>query len=394
MKRVVVLGGGPAGAMAAAGLAQAGVNTILLDEKLAWEKPCGGGITYKAYRQYPFLLENAVPKKQVHEARLSEPRGGSVCLRLRHPLMIYSRKDLNQLLLDRAVAAGARLEKERVFGLERREKGWLVRTRRAALEADFIVAATGARNTLKSVGTEWKPGDTMCALGYYVPECRAEVDIQFFPNFEGYIWVFPRSDHLSVGICGKGVASSQARERLHRYMDEHGIPRAGAAFYAHVIPALERPSWRSNRLSGPRWVAAGDAAGLVDPVTGEGLYYAIRSGDLAAQAILNDRVEPCSRHTVYQSLLHGEFLEDLAYGAGLAKRFFIQQVLFSSVPARMIELMRHSPKMRDIVQDLFAGTQRYLDLKERLLANLNGTLREAVYGALLGHRVAGEGKQA
>ncbi len=191
-----------------------------------------------------------------------------------------------------------------------------------------------------------------------------------------------------------GVAAHEAKEQLHRYMDEHGIPRAGATFYAHVIPALERPSWRSNRVSGPRWVAAGDAAGLVDPVTGEGLYYAIRSGDLAAQAILHDRVEPTSRHAVYRSLLHGEFLEDLAFGAGLAKRFFIQEILFSSVPARMIELMRHSPRMRDIVQDLFAGTQRYLDLKERLLANLNGTLREIVYGAMLGHRVAKEGRQA
>jgi flavin-dependent dehydrogenase len=177
-------------------------------------------------------------------------------------------------------------------------------------------------------------------------------------------------------------------------MDDRGISRRDATFYAHVIPALERPSWRSNRISGPRWVAAGDAAGLVDPVTGEGLYYAIRSGDLAAQAILHDRVAPQARHNVYRSLLHGDFLEDLAYGAGLAKRFFIQQIMFSSVPARMIELMRHSPRMRDIVQDLFAGTQRYLDLKDRLLANLNGTLREAVFGALLGHHVAGEEGQA
>jgi len=394
VKRVVVLGGGPAGAMAAAGLAQAGVRTVLFDEKLAWEKPCGGGITYKAYRQYPFLLENRVAKKFVTETRLSEPRGGSVSMRLRHPLLIYSRKDLNQLLLDRAEAAGAQLEKERVLALEPREDGWRIHTRHGTLEADFIVAATGARNTLRCVGTEWKPGDTMCALGYFVPEERAVVDIQFFPNFEGYVWVFPRCGHLSVGICGKGVSSQEARQQLHRYMDDRGISRRDATFYAHVIPALERPSWRSNRISGPRWVAAGDAAGLVDPVTGEGLYYAIRSGDLAAQAILHDRVAPQARHNVYRSLLHGDFLEDLAYGAGLAKRFFIQQILFSSVPARMIELMRHSPRMRDIVQDLFAGTQRYLDLKDRLLANLNGTLREAVFGALLGHHVAGEEGQA
>jgi geranylgeranyl reductase family protein len=391
VKLVAVLGGGPAGSMAAAGLASAGVRTVLFDEKLAWEKPCGGGITYKAYRQYPFLLDNAAPKKKVTEARLSEPRGGTVTMRLRHPLLIYSRRDLNQLLLDRAARAGAQIERERVLAAEPREGGWRVRTRSGTLDADYLVLATGARNSLRHLGTEWKPHDTMCALGYYVPETRPRVDIQFFPNFEGYIWVFPRTDHLSVGICGKGVPSQKARQLLHDYMDAHGIPRRDARFYAHLIPALERPSWRSNRICGPHWVAAGDAAGLVDPVTGEGLFYAIRSGDLAAQAILHERLEPGRRHAVYDSLLRGEFLEDLVYGAGLAKRFFLQEILFSSVPARMIELMRHSARMRDIVQDLFAGTQRYLDLKDRILGSLNGTMKEILFGAMLGHQVAREG---
>jgi len=391
VKRVAVLGGGPAGAMAAAGLAAAGVRTVLFDEKLAWEKPCGGGITYKAYRQYPFLLDNEVPKKQVVETRLSEPRGGSVTMRLRRPLLIYSRRDLNQMLLDRAARAGAAVERERVLDAEPRDRGWRIRTKSGTLEADYLVLATGARNTLRHLGTEWKPGDTMCALGYYVPGTQPRVDIQFFPNFEGYVWVFPRCDHLSVGICGKGVPSQKARELLHRYMDEHGISRVGARFYAHLIPALERPSWRSNRISGPHWVAAGDAAGLVDPVTGEGLYYAIRSGDLAAQAILQDRLEPERRHTAYEALLHGEFLEDLVFGAGLAKRFFLQEILFSSVPARMIELMRHSARMRDIVQDLFAGTQRYLDLKDRILNSLNGTVKEILFGSMLGNQVVKEG---
>ncbi len=392
MKRVAVLGGGPAGSMAAARLASSGLETIILDEKLAWEKPCGGGITYKAYRQYPFLVENPTPKKAVTETTLSEPKGGSVTMRLRHPLLVYSRLDLNRMLLDRAEEAGARLEKERVTGLERQGEGWAVKTKSGTIDADFVVVATGARNTLKNVGTEWSAADTMCAMGYWVPGERAGIDIQFFPNFEGYIWVFPRCGHLSVGICAKGEPSAKVRERLHRYMEEREISREGATFYGHVIPALERPSWRSNRVSGEGWVAVGDAAGLVDPVTGEGLYYAIRSGDLAAEAVLNEQHEPGQRHTLYRSLIHGEFIEDLTFGAGLAKRFFIQQIVFSSVPARMIELMRHSPRMREIVQDLFAGTQGYLDLKERMLTNLNGTMREIVVGGMLGHKVVKEGR--
>lgn len=392
MKRVAVLGGGPAGSMAAARLAASGVDTVLLDEKLAWEKPCGGGITCKAYTRYPFLVDNDRPKKFVREAVLSEPRGGSVTMRLQQPLVIFSRLDLNGMLLKRAEDAGVQIEQERVTGLERRGARWSIKTRQGALEADFVVAATGARNALKNVGTEWSASDAMYALGYWVPDERQHIDIQFFPNFEGYIWVFPRCGHLSVGICGKGEPARKMRTRLEQYMTEHGIHWKDATFYGHMIPALERPSWHSNRVSGDGWMAVGDAAGLVDPVTGEGLYYAFRSGDLAAQAVLSEQHDPAQRPAIYRSLIHREFMEDLTLGADLAKRFFIQRFLFSSVPARMIEFMRRSPRMMEIVQDLFAGTQGYMDLKSRLLANLNGTLLEVCMGSMLGHRVIKEGR--
>jgi geranylgeranyl reductase len=82
MKTVAVLGGGPAGAFAAERLAQAGLKTIVFDEKLAWEKPCGGGLTYKAYQQYPFLIENDTPKKLIRRTSLSAPKAGEVNLGL------------------------------------------------------------------------------------------------------------------------------------------------------------------------------------------------------------------------------------------------------------------------------------------------------------------------
>ena len=91
---------------AAAKLAAAGLDTTVIDEKLAWEKPCGGGITYKAYSRYPFLLENDTPKRAITETTLSEPRGGSVTMRLSKPLLIYSRYDLNNMLLRRAEDVG------------------------------------------------------------------------------------------------------------------------------------------------------------------------------------------------------------------------------------------------------------------------------------------------
>src|SRR5579884_3062121 len=120
MKTVAVLGGGPAGATAAERLARAGLKTLVIDEKLAWEKPCGGGVTYKAYSQYPYLIDNNTPKRFVTDTLIAAPKTDAYKMSLTRPLLIYSRKDLNGLLLQRAEAAGAQIAQERVLGLERR----------------------------------------------------------------------------------------------------------------------------------------------------------------------------------------------------------------------------------------------------------------------------------
>src|SRR4051794_17829209 len=161
MKRVAILGGGPAGSFAAERLASAGLDTIVIDEKLAWEKPCGGGLTYKAYNQYPFLIDNDTPKKLISTTYLSSERGGTARLELTQPLLIYSRFDLNSMLLKRAERAGAAIEKARVKQLERKDGGWLIRTGTGDIDADFCIVATGARNPLRDVGTTWSAGDTM-----------------------------------------------------------------------------------------------------------------------------------------------------------------------------------------------------------------------------------------
>ena len=344
MKRVAVLGGGPAGAFAAERLARAGLETVVLDEKLAWEKPCGGGLTYKAYSRYPFLLENDVPKKIIHQTCLAAHPAGAVHMDLSSPLLIYSRMDLNRMLLDRAEQAGAQLEKTRVLGLERGGRGWRLKTRQGTLEADFCIVATGARNSLRNVGTEWTAADTMYALGYYVPSAQDHIDIQFLPNLEGYIWVFPRCGHLSVGICGKGEPAQALRARLEQYMTRKGISYKDASFYGHMLPSLEHSGWKNNRLAGEGWLAVGDAGGLVDPITGEGLYYAMRSGDLASEVILNDSQSLAERAQAYRTLLRRDFTADLEFGATLAKRVFLGRFLFSAVPSRMVDFIRRSPR--------------------------------------------------
>ena len=120
-------------------------------------------------------------------------------------------------------------------------------------------------------------------------------------------------------------------------------------------------------------MAVGDAAGLVDPITGEGLYYALRSADLAARTLLAETA-PAAKTEAYRDLLKRDFATDLEFGSRLASRVFLGRFLFGSVPARMVQFTRRSPRFSAIIQDLFSGKQPYSGLKRRLLRNLNGSL--------------------
>jgi geranylgeranyl reductase family protein len=378
--KVAVLGGGPAGAFAAEKLASAGIQTTVFDEKLAWEKPCGGGLTWKAYSTYPFLKDSATQKKVVTESVLTAPGCPQAKLRLDNPILIYSRYELNGLLLDRAQSAGAQLERTRVLRAERTGRGWNIETKNGTAEADFCIMAAGARNPLRNMGTELAPKDAMTALGYFVPGERSGIDVQFFSGLAGYIWVFPRVGHLSVGICGKEPATA-LRTRLEQYMREHDIPLAGATYYGHLLPSLGSQTWNRNRISGDGWMAVGDAAGLVDPITGEGLYYAMRSADLAAQAITAESFDS------YPAQLHKDITEDLEFASRLSDHFYYGKFLWGPVITRMLQFTRLSPTFRGLMQDLFAGSQTYMSLHGRVWGNLGKSLREMVANKLMPSRL-------
>ena len=159
-------------------------------------------------------------------------------------------------------------------------------------------------------------------------------------------------------------------------MKERGLSLEGASFYSHLLPSLHSTSWLGNRVAGEGWMAVGDAAGLVDPITGEGLYYALRSADLAARSLLSDVSSLAERVSQYRRTLQRDFTADLEFGSRLAKRVFYGRFLFGSVPARMVQFTRRSPRFSAIMQDLFAGRQSYRELKRRLLQGLNGSLYE------------------
>jgi flavin-dependent dehydrogenase len=178
------------------------------------------------------------------------------------------------------------------------------------------------------------------------------------------------------------------RRRLEHWMDHRGLPYKDAHFYAHMIPALEPASWANNRVSGEGWMAAGDTAGLVDPVTGEGIYYAMRSGEMAAETLLDASIPLASKHLAYREMLRREIMDELEAGSRLAPKLYLRPFLFSGMTARMIQFIRHSPAVSEVMQNLFAGTQSYRGLKACLVARARRAAFEIMQSVVLRRRLA------
>jgi len=372
MKEIAIVGGGPAGALCGERLASAGFRVTIFDERLAWEKPCGGGLTHKAIEAYPFLLDSPHPKKIVRTAELISSRGHRARFEMSHPIVIYARKVLNGLLLDRAVAAGCTAIRTRVTSVNTSRPQACLTAAGEQRQADFVVLAAGARNQLLPETTALGKGDLEMTLGYFVPTEEDIIKIKFLRKFEGYLWSFPRADHLSVGICAKmGQTSSQ---QLHRHLDEfveeERIPMEGAQLYSHVLPSPQAQTLRGRRIVGNNWALAGDAAACVDPITGEGLFYALRSGDLLAQALIDGQPQ------AYPGRLRAAFSLDLEFAAHIARKIFRGTFLGGAITTRMVQLLQYSPAFRDLIRDVFSGSQDYRSLKQRLWNQLGITMAE------------------
>jgi len=372
MQNIAIVGGGPAGALCGERLASRGFQVTIFDERLAWEKPCGGGLTHKAIQAYPFLIEGQQPKKIVRTAELISGGGHRARFEMSHPIVIYARTVLNGLLLDRAVAAGCTTICSRVTSVN--TDGSQVRLLAGGEEqqADFVVLAAGARNQLLPETTALTTHDLELTLGYFVPTEEDILKVKFLKEFEGYLWSFPRADHLSVGICAKmGQASSlQLRRHLDAFVEEEKIPMDGARLYSHVLPSPQAQTIRGRRIVGRNWAMAGDAAACVDPVTGEGLYYALRSGDLLAQALVE------GQPLAYPERLRAAFSADLEFAASLARKLFRGNFLGGAITTRMVQLLNYSPAFRDLMRDVFSGSQDYRTLKRRIWNQFGTTLLE------------------
>jgi flavin-dependent dehydrogenase len=233
------------------------------------------------------------------------------------------------------------------------------------LSAPWLLGADGACGIVrKNVARPFSRAQLSIAAGAYVDGSDiSEIVIRFVDDPQGYLWSFPRQGHLAVGACAQAdVTSAAEMQRVTDVWLDSYAPAAARARrrYAWPIPSLSAADVDAERPSGKGWLLLGDAAGLVDPITREGIFFAVRSGLLAAAALGSS-----SSARRYDEAVRDELHDELRRAARLKAGFF--QRRFTSL---LIDALGDSAAIRDVMIDLVAGRQAYRGLKRRLLGTL------------------------
>jgi geranylgeranyl reductase family protein len=293
---VAVVGAGPAGATAALVLARAGLDVVLLDRAaLPRDKTCGGGVVARALESLPPGVDVPVERRLGRVESRFVDAGLAVTVERDTALVHMARRaPLDLALAEAALAAGAVLRApcalERV-GLTPQHVE--LDTGRGPLRARFLIAADGATGPTARAAGWTEPPASVPALDAEVdgpPRLlarftdRVRFDLGVPPG--GYGWIFPKADHLSVGVgvFTRTAVRRRLRDELSRYLHAVGLGEARVrGIRGAPIPVRPRREVARGRV-----LLAGDAAGLADPLTGEGISFAILSGRLAAESLLAD----------------------------------------------------------------------------------------------------------
>lgn len=361
-----IIGGGPAGAWLGYRLASSGARVAIVDGSHPREKPCGGGVSARALAVLR-SLPDVVPRGVAVSGARFAVGGASAAVPLRHangpamPLVVVSRREFDGALLQAAIRAGAHHVPARATGIARTSTGWTVATPAGALAAHWLAGADGANSFVRRhVLRPFTREDLSVASGYFVHgRTDTQIDIEFTEAPPGYLWSFPRPDHLAVGICGQadGTTSAELLAGTARWIARHVPGRVETTRYSWPIPSLTERAVVGERPAGDRWLLLGDAAGLVDPITREGIFFALESADLAARALLG---RDAAR--TYVRLLQRDVLRELRKAARMKPRFFA-----SSFNVLLVDALRRSGRIRRIMGDLVSGEQTYRGLRRRLL---------------------------
>ncbi len=384
--RIGIVGARLAGSYAALILARLGHEIILLDPSTDGEKACGGGITAKAHLKMRWLREANLPHSEIRTVELMTVEGRGTALRLANPIQIFSRAALDSALRKEAIIAGARFIPERAHQFVANRQGWAFSTLSGTTyEVDFLVGADGASSSVRSaVTTKLAADDLSLALGYYLPGVHHpdKVVIVFQEHgFQGYLWSFPRVDHASVGIIHhlNGVQAADLKQRVNAFISERypGTDASEMEFYAARVPCLRPRTLLVQHICGPNWALLGDAAGFADPITAEGIYFALRSAEIFGEAVKAG--DPMS----YEQRWRLDFGADLILAARWCDRFYSGTFFRGAFTRRAIQMVERSATVRRITDSLISGHQKYVQLRKCLLSRSPRILAEAMRAALL-----------
>ncbi|TCD48214.1 geranylgeranyl diphosphate reductase [Chlorobium sp. N1] len=287
---VAVIGGGPSGAVAAAVLAKAGIRTVLLERNLGNVKPCGGAIPLGLIEE--FSIPPELVEKKLSHMRARSPKGRSIEMHMPNGYVgMVRREKFDRWLRDEAEKAGAVVMEGLMESIRPAGDGWRITTLNGKVEpfeAAHIIGADGA-NSKTAVELGFPPNElkviAMQQRFHYTPEIERFRDIveiwfdgEVSPDFYG--WIFPKADHLAIGTgTEEGKHSIKALQK--RFVEKIGITEPSYLDEAAKIPMKPRKSFAAEKH-----VLVGDAAGLVTPANGEGIFFAMRSGRLGAEAMV------------------------------------------------------------------------------------------------------------
>ena len=359
---VAVIGAGPAGAAAARHLATRGAQVVLLEkEKLPRYKTCGGGVVLRAARAANLPLE-AVRRLALDAAELHfHDTDLHFEVRRERPILWTTmRADFDARLCDAAAAAGAAIrDASGVRALEVTEAGARVRTEHDDVHARFIVAADGATSrTARWAG--WGRIDACIPALEVEVEAAPDVLQRFARSVRfdfgtipgGYAWVFPKSTHLSIGMLCARRGKVALQRTLMQYAQRLRIPLdATAAWHGAVIPLAPRRTFARGCV-----FVCGDAAGLVDPVTCEGISFALQSGALVARAIAASNGDVAEARILYDASLRREIVSELRLARVLA------EVLYRRIALRNWLFRRLGTRSCEAMIDVITGARTYRDL--------------------------------
>ncbi|GMQ75198.1 MAG: hypothetical protein BMS9Abin01_0443 [Gammaproteobacteria bacterium] len=378
---VIVVGAGPGGSSAANELARRGVKVGLFDQKgLPRYKPCGGCLSVKIDN----ILEpefHAVVEKTVYCGTLTFEGLDELRVESKRPIAYMVMRDrFDHFLAEKARRAGAQLRPgERVIDVTETPESVRVKTATGEYEARYLVGADGASGIVaRSLGLRPQRRVAVCVeaevtTGPQAPETLGdEIRFEIGSIPFGYGWVFPKGDHLSIGVGGLGDKIGNPRRFYDAFLVDTDLVDVitDETRKGYIIPVFA--GGRAPIGSG-RTLLVGDAAALVDPFLGEGIYYAIRSGQLAAQTIGDAlSTQRPAVLTEYAELIEAEIYREFRPARNLA--FFMYAF------TRMgYEMLKRREAFVELYFDVLRGEQSYADLWRELRGFAAGDLLRSLW---------------